>query len=94
MFGGGGANRTVTVTPAPNRSGTATITVRVTDASGVPATASFVLTVKAAVTFKFKNVQNAPPPSGTTFKAGSTVPMKWTYQERLDACRSADVGTP
>ena len=92
VFGGGGANRTVTVTPAPNRSGSATITVRVTDASGVPATASFVLTVKAAVTFKFKNVQNAPPPSGATFNAGSVIPMKWTYLSGSTPVASADVG--
>ena len=32
VFGGSGANRTVTVTPAANQFGTATITVTVTDA--------------------------------------------------------------
>jgi hypothetical protein len=58
----------------------------------VPATASFVLTVKAAVTFKSKNVQNAPPPSGTTFKAGSVIPMKWTYLGGSTPVASADVG--
>lgn len=47
VFGGSGANRTVTVTPAPNQSGTATITVNVSDGLyTVPDT--FVLTVGAA----------------------------------------------
>ena len=44
VFGGSGANRTVTLTPAANQSGSATITVTVSDG---PLTASdtFVLTV-------------------------------------------------
>jgi hypothetical protein len=47
VFGGSGANRTVTVTPAANQSGTATITVTVTDANSGTASDSFVLTVNA-----------------------------------------------
>ncbi len=47
LFGGSGANRTVTVTPAANRSGVATITISVTDANGGVASNSFVLTVNA-----------------------------------------------
>jgi VCBS repeat-containing protein len=43
-FGGGGANRTVTVVPAPNAHGSATITVTVTDGAHT-ASDSFVLTV-------------------------------------------------
>jgi hypothetical protein len=46
-FGGSGANRTVTVTPAANQSGTATITVTVADGDGGTASDSFVLTVNA-----------------------------------------------
>ena len=45
-FGGSGANRTVTVTPAANQSGTATITVTVSDGS-LSASDTFVLTVNA-----------------------------------------------
>ena len=45
VFGGGGANRTVTVTPASNQSGTTTITVTVTDANGGSSSDTFVLTV-------------------------------------------------
>src|SRR5439155_355479 len=44
VFGGSGANRTVTVTPALNQTGTATITVTVSDGS-LTASDSFVLTV-------------------------------------------------
>ena len=47
VFGGAGVNRTVTVTPAANLSGTATITLTVRDAAGLTATSSFVLTVDA-----------------------------------------------
>ena len=46
VFGGTGANRTVTVTPAANQSGTATITVTVTDGGGLTAIDTFLLTVK------------------------------------------------
>ena len=45
-FGGGGASRTVTVTPAPNRSGTASIVVTVSDGS-LSASSTFTLSVTA-----------------------------------------------
>jgi len=47
VFGGSGANRTVTVTPVTNQSGTATITVTVSDGS-LTATDTFLLTVNPA----------------------------------------------
>lgn len=47
-LGGSGANRTVTVAPAANQTGTTTITLTVTDAGGLTATDTFVLTVNAA----------------------------------------------
>ena len=46
MFGGSGANRTVTVTPAANQNGTATITVTVSDGQSSTPT-NFLLTVNA-----------------------------------------------
>jgi len=49
VFGGTGANRTVTLTPAANQIGTTTITLTVSDGSLV-ATTSFVLTVTATST--------------------------------------------
>lgn len=45
VFGGSGANRNVTVTPAAFAFGSAVITVRVTDANGGSATDTFTLTV-------------------------------------------------
>src|SRR4030095_10086186 len=45
-FGGSGANRSVTVSPASNQNGTATITVTVSDGE-LSANDSFVLTVNA-----------------------------------------------
>ena len=49
VFGGSGANRTVTVTPAANQFGTATITVTVKDADGGTTSDNFVLTVSPLV---------------------------------------------
>ena len=45
VFGGSGADRTVTVTGAPGQSGTATITVTLTDSGGLTTTDTFELTV-------------------------------------------------
>jgi len=44
VFGGSGADRTLTVTPAPDQSGTATITVTISDGVAV-ASKSFIVTV-------------------------------------------------
>lgn len=48
VFGGSGTNRTVTVTPATNQTGSATITVKVSDGT-LTSSATFTLTVTAAV---------------------------------------------
>ncbi len=90
VFGGSGAARTVTVTPAPGQSGTATITVTATDAAGRAASASFVLTVRPSV-FAFVGLQNVPPPAGKTFKAGSAIPMKWQFQNGATVVDSSGV---
>ena len=45
VLGGSGASRSVTVTPAPNRSGSTIITITVTDEQGQTASDSFTLTV-------------------------------------------------
>jgi len=47
VFGGSGANRTLTITPAANQTGTTTITVTVTDEGSLTAMDTFVLTVTA-----------------------------------------------
>ena len=47
LLGGSGGNRTLTLTPVLNQSGTSTITVTVTDPQGQQASDSFVLTVTA-----------------------------------------------
>ncbi len=46
LLGGSGSNRTVTVTPAANQSGSSTITISANDGSGI-ATRTFVVTVNA-----------------------------------------------
>src|SRR5204863_311348 len=45
VFGGSGSNRTLTLMPATNQSGTTTITITVADPGGASASTSFVLTV-------------------------------------------------
>jgi hypothetical protein len=57
VFGGSGTDRTVTVTPASNQSGTATITVTVND-GGTPVNDSFLLTVNAFPTISNITNQN------------------------------------
>jgi len=52
LFGGSGANRTLTVLPAPNQFGTATITVTVADTAGATASSDFLLTVNAKLQIK------------------------------------------
>jgi D-arabinose 5-phosphate isomerase GutQ len=47
VFGGSGANRTVTITPVANQFGASTITVTVTDAGSLTATSAFTLTVNS-----------------------------------------------
>jgi len=74
VFGGSDSNRTLVVTPEPNRFGTATITVTVTDASGSSTNDIFVVTV---------NPITDPPvivtdPIGQTVVPGSTVLLRVT----------------
>jgi hypothetical protein len=47
VLGGSGANRTATITPVANQSGTAVIALTVTDVSGATASDTFLLTVTA-----------------------------------------------
>jgi hypothetical protein len=66
VFGGSGASRVVTVTPAPNQSGTATITVTVSDSQG-SADSTFLLTVIAntAPTISALGAQTVSEDTGT-----------------------------
>ena len=48
VFGGGGSNRTVQITPAPNQFGAAIITITVTDGDGRSTNDTFLLTVNPA----------------------------------------------
>src|SRR6185503_19871899 len=84
VFGGSGANRTVTVTPALNQTGTATITVTVSDGS-LTASDSFVLTVNATV-------NTAPTISSianlTTTQSIATAPIAFTVSDAQTAASS------
>ncbi len=65
VFGGTGANRTVTVTPAANQTGTATITVTVSDGS-LTASDPFTVTVTAYPPLVTTGVANNITPATTT----------------------------
>jgi hypothetical protein len=75
-FGGSGANRTVTITPAPDKIGTATITVTVTDAENGTASDTFTIDVN----FKFDCFRQPVDNNGVfnTVKAGSAIPVKFS----------------
>src|SRR5207245_8559257 len=82
--GGSGANRTVTVTPALNQTGTATITVSVSDGS-LAATDSFVLTVNAAANTAptISNIANLSTSQNT-----ATAPIAFTVGDSQTAAGS------
>jgi subtilisin-like proprotein convertase family protein len=56
VLGGSGSNRTVTLTPGANQTGTSTVTLTVTDGGGATASTSFLLTVTGpSGSFSFTN---------------------------------------
>ena len=90
VFAGTGANRTVTVTPALNQTGTATITVTALDAAGGTARSTFTLTVTARPsTYTFFGYlsplmtagTDAQPSVSGVFNLGSAIPLKWQLKE-------------
>ena len=86
VFGGSGANRTVTVTPAANQNGTATITVSVSDGQ-FTVSSNFLVTVTA--------VNDAPTISDisdqTIARNGNTGPLAFTVGDLETAAGSLTV---
>ena len=90
VFAGSGANRTVTVTPALNQTGTATITVTALDGAGSTARDIFTVTVPvrpSAYTFigyltplTIAGTDAQPSLSGV-FNLGRTIPLKWQLKQ-------------
>ncbi len=78
VFGGSGANRTISVTPLAGQTGSSTITVTVTDADGDVATDTFVATISvndvvSPVVVDLSLYENATPPSLPTRVTGSNL---------------------
>ena len=69
VFGGSGSNRTVTITPAPNQTGSATITITVTDVGGLTAADNFTLTVMPYTNASF---WVSATPAGQTISPGGS----------------------
>jgi uncharacterized delta-60 repeat protein len=65
VFGGSGAERSVTVAPASGQSGTATITITVADGQGGTATDAFLLTVNPPPPISISDASATEPVSGT-----------------------------
>ena len=81
VFGGSGANRTATLTPAANEIGTTTVTITVSDGTDT-ASASFVLTVQPAVVPSYTLTIGVVgegsvmlDPAGGTYTAGMEVAL-------------------
>jgi choice-of-anchor C domain-containing protein len=95
VFGGSGANRTVTVTPAANQIGTATITIEVSDGS-LSASESFVLTVNKPATIT-THPANQTIPSGTTatltVAASGSEPLTYQWYQGISGDMTTPVGT-
>jgi hypothetical protein len=72
VFGGTGASRTVTVTPAANQTGTATLTVTVSDGA-LSASDTFVLTVNAVTLAP--TIALTAPLSGASYTAPATISL-------------------
>jgi hypothetical protein len=88
VFGGSASNRTVTVIPNANQSGTTTITLTVTDGGGKTAATSFLLTVLPV---------NTPPTLSSSFTNYHTLvntalpPIPFTIGDLESAAEELDV---
>jgi fibronectin type 3 domain-containing protein len=88
VFGGAGANRTVTVTPVAGRTGSATITVKVSDGTNTTSSA-FALTVSATPVNTAPTISTIPP---QTISVGqSTVPLPFTISDAETAAANLAV---
>ena len=80
-FGGSGASRTLTVTPAVGQFGTATIYVNVTDAGGLTTTTAFQLFVEGVLSCtpfeSFDSVTAPTLPAGWTSSATGVAAVNW-----------------
>lgn len=73
------ASGSFTYTPTSTFSGSDSFTYTASDGSATSAAATVSITVNPLYTFV--GIQNVPPPSTKTFKAGSSIPMKWQYED-------------
>ena len=81
VLSGTGANRTVSVTPAPGQFGRTTISILVADSSGLQVHETFQLFVEGVVVCNafenFDGVTIPTLPAGWATSASGTIPMQW-----------------
>jgi hypothetical protein len=96
VFGGSGADRTVTITPATGQTGTSTITITVSDGS-LSASDTFVVTVNAIAPAITTQPQSQTIPSGQTAPlsvvASGTAPLTYNWYQGAVGTTTAPVGT-
>jgi hypothetical protein len=98
VVAGSGANRSVTVTPAPNQIGVTTITLHATDGGGYVGSTSFVVTVEPLL-YTFTGFGSPLATAGTdlapsnsgTFNFGRALAVKWEL--RLNGSVVSDLGS-
>jgi hypothetical protein len=89
VFGGSASNRTVTITPAANKSGATTITITVSDSTGLSSSDSFNLTVSSHAPGTF--IWNGPGAGANNWSTGAN----WSPTgppEALDNVKFFDLG--
>lgn len=90
VFGGSGASRTVTVTPAAGQTGTSTITLTVTDGGSLTATDTFVLTVSDTTKPTVASVVRLTPSTQPLTPATTSVTFRVTYSEAVSGVVAAN----
>lgn len=90
VFGGSGASRTVTVTPAAGQTGTSTITLTVTDGGSLTATDTFVLTVSDTTKPTVASVVRLTPSTQPLTTATPSVTFRVTYSEAVTGVVAAN----
>ncbi len=93
VYGGSGADRTITVTPAASQTGTTTITTTVSDSDGNQTAASFTLNVAAAPVVTPSGTTSTFTTGGTAVAVDSSVKVSSSDTDLTSATVTISSGT-